>query len=820
MEAVCYETLKLSLLSSIGILLILAASPLMKKRCTVFWRYALWILLAVRLCIPFDLSVPGYAVSCSISNRQTAEPEQAPVKEGSYKDAAGEGAGKGEDSLQKEAAQKAKTDRTKSDDIGIRNEKQQGQHAFAASEGAESAAVRPERPLFLASIFWLAGMAAFLILKLTCYVVFRYRLEKTKAYCMQKEELPVYTSSIVRAPCLMGIRKPQILLPQETYDDAFLSLVLAHEYAHYKRKDLWVRLLFSAARMMHWFNPLVFLMERQMMKDMEFLCDSYVVKNFTKEEKKKYGETLLACASEKRRRHILFCASEFSRDATILKERLANIFAGTKRKKGILAMASGAGLLLFATFFLAFGSSVERLDAGMETEREEEKLLAQKEEDAHMDVELEKKQEAFLSLSLEEAATAVYGAVLPALLYASEERAILCDYWGLLIYDLKNERIEQLLNLKALDLAYMQGEHAAHIEVSKDGGQILLYPESKAKEGYIYDVDARRLSNSDLTSLGARRFEGVTERGEQTYVAMESGKWAYLSADSLLNQEGNSFHETDMQGLSLVMGENFKADTRVCPLFAEYYKAQKEQAIPSSGINWYKVGRLVGKEFLHEDAEGWRYYIQENKTGEYIGREPEKVFDMLLLTREKGGERQILEDLIFQETWRDCPILFVNDRIVYKAAKTGEITDMKAPLLVSIAMDGSDRRTADDILYHVADGLCEDDGWLYYSGWTNDAFPKPLCRIAADFSGGPQFVEDLPGFLCGVQNGWVYYVSSVDGAMWKRNLMTGEEELADKCGMPVNAIFLFYARETESGGCHIILRYSGEEKEYRMDLRF
>ena len=62
METLFLELLHLSVLCGVGILFIFAVSPLLQKRCTVFWRYCLWVLLAVRLILPFDFSISGQAV--------------------------------------------------------------------------------------------------------------------------------------------------------------------------------------------------------------------------------------------------------------------------------------------------------------------------------------------------------------------------------------------------------------------------------------------------------------------------------------------------------------------------------------------------------------------------------------------------------------------------------------------------------------------------------------------------------------------------------------------------------------------------------------
>ena len=70
------DLLRVSVLCGIGILLIFLISPLFGKRHTVFWRYALWIGLALRLILPFDLSIPGRAIFVPIfsgleSHRET-----------------------------------------------------------------------------------------------------------------------------------------------------------------------------------------------------------------------------------------------------------------------------------------------------------------------------------------------------------------------------------------------------------------------------------------------------------------------------------------------------------------------------------------------------------------------------------------------------------------------------------------------------------------------------------------------------------------------------------------------------------------------------
>ena len=825
--------LKISALCSLGILLVLAVSPLLGKKHTVFWRYLLWIVFAVRLVLPFDFSIVDRAVIIPVPNYlKTRELEnssddfggmQAGLsgKKGYAADEEREGTEKIQaDKTEREGTEKIQTDKAKEggkQKIQADGEEERNGAETIRTGRTEENDLQPDAGsvkfsvdvmIQAAAFLWAAVAVVLAVWQMVCYGIFCHRLKKTKVF-LTENQLPVYCSSLVLAPVLVGMRKPEIFLPCQEYDAEQINFILEHELTHYKRKDLWVKLLLVFAGTIHWFNPFAAIMVRQAEKDIELLCDSRVVKNFTREEKKKYSEILLACAALKNNRKPRLCTSEFSRDAKSLKERFSNIFSGRK-KKGIFAAAFGMGILFFVSFFVAFGMP-KRENSG------KDQMLPVKEKEDF----LEQKMSELSGLSMEEAASAVYGAVFPRLIYASDERAVLYDYWGLLIYNIKSQKIEQLLNLKAADLAYIQGDKVTHIEVSKDGAQILLYNEPHTAERFIYDIDEQKLAYTDLDSFGKNSFAGLFADGEQNYVLTEQGKAAYLSADSLRTEDGGIFHETDMCGLSLIVGENTKGNAQIYPLFSEFYEEQKETAILH--LKRENIRRLVGKEFLYTDEEGWNYYLEEDKDKESPLWEVAEILEPLLLTRYKEKERQVLENLIYQETWQESPVLFAGGRIVYQAAKTADIIGIKECTLVSIALDGSDRKTADEIMYRTFDGLCEDNGWLYYSGWTNDGiFPKPLCRIAPDFSGGPQFVEDIPGVLCGVKDGYVYYLAAEGkkAGMWKQNLTTGEEIIYDKWGESAENMTFLYTGENKDAGCHVIFSYDFEDEIYAVDVPF
>ena len=100
MEALFLELLKISAMCSVGIFLIIVVSPLLQKNHTVFWRYCLWVILAVRLILPFDFTLPGQAVVISldrVSEEKKSDPSEniLPAQNTAGK-AGGYGVGKGE----------------------------------------------------------------------------------------------------------------------------------------------------------------------------------------------------------------------------------------------------------------------------------------------------------------------------------------------------------------------------------------------------------------------------------------------------------------------------------------------------------------------------------------------------------------------------------------------------------------------------------------------------------------------------------------------------------------------------------------------------
>jgi beta-lactamase regulating signal transducer with metallopeptidase domain len=106
----------------------------------------------------------------------------------------------------------------------------------------------------------------------------------------------VRTSAAVPAPAISGLWRATLWLPAGfavQLGDSDLRFVLRHELAHWRRRDLWVQALLELARILHWWNPMVWLAVRAARADCETACDEFVMRRTSSAETTAYGTALL-----------------------------------------------------------------------------------------------------------------------------------------------------------------------------------------------------------------------------------------------------------------------------------------------------------------------------------------------------------------------------------------------------------------------------------------------------------------------------------------------------------------------------------------------
>lgn len=183
------------------------------------------------------------------------------------------------------------------------------------------------------------------------------RLEQCKARMKVRVPLVVVETGEVKGPVLFGWLRPRILLPKgmvHCLKISDLDAVFSHELGHIKQQDIFLRYLGAFVLILHWFNPLVWVMAHLMDKDRERACDALVLSGMTRQERKVYGQVLIsmACPASKSLPGFA-CIAESKSD---IKRRIQMI-AEFKKISNRYALGLGVGFFLFilSVFSVGFG---------------------------------------------------------------------------------------------------------------------------------------------------------------------------------------------------------------------------------------------------------------------------------------------------------------------------------------------------------------------------------------------------------------------------------------------------------------------------------
>ena len=164
-------------------------------------------------------------------------------------------------------------------------------------------------PYSILSPLWLCGVMFALAWKVIGYHYFRRRMLANARIPEEWEErllcrlaggrkVPrLLHSPEAKGPVLMGLWRCILFLPDTVYPPEMLEDVLAHELSHKKRHDLALKWLAAVVFCIHWFNPVCWLLTKQIARDCELACDEQVLKGQDLERCRRYGQTLVLVAA-------------------------------------------------------------------------------------------------------------------------------------------------------------------------------------------------------------------------------------------------------------------------------------------------------------------------------------------------------------------------------------------------------------------------------------------------------------------------------------------------------------------------------------------
>ena len=174
-------------------------------------------------------------------------------------------------------------------------------------------------------------------------------------------EVRLLASPLAQSPMLVGFFRPTILLPSEQVPDSDARFILAHELTHFRRKDLWKKLLFLMVRCIHWFNPIVYLLNRDFSLWLETSCDEDVVRSLDRNQRKEYGRLLINYAPASRyagpKLYVSFTSCRYK-----LKRRISIMLNSNKKSRSLLGLVLALALVVgcLATTALAASLNVEK----------------------------------------------------------------------------------------------------------------------------------------------------------------------------------------------------------------------------------------------------------------------------------------------------------------------------------------------------------------------------------------------------------------------------------------------------------------------------
>lgn len=298
------------------------------------WRYYLWLVIGIRLLIPLDFSV-----------------KEAPV------------------SLETETIYRI-VNREEGISINDGNEK-----AAALNSGSLPSQISQERVNMQKTDLWeiLFYVWFFGFGLVSVYILSGYLMQKIRirsVYCSMpevgvrrlwsrmKEEagirgnIPVCRCEVIYAPMVTGLLNKRMLLPEKDFEEKELVYIFSHEIQHLRHHDIWIKMMYLALCAVYWFQPAVWLMKREMAKDLEALCDRRAVRGFPTSERYLYTQTMIRCMTRGRDMYVPV-SSGFGGDVKTMKERIMMIMKGNKLKEGfgifsVILLLATSGMFLIS----------------------------------------------------------------------------------------------------------------------------------------------------------------------------------------------------------------------------------------------------------------------------------------------------------------------------------------------------------------------------------------------------------------------------------------------------------------------------------------
>ena len=327
--------LSLSVSGTLLLLLILGLKPLYKNKFSRRWQYYIWIIVALRFLLPFtpNTTIVGSLFAkfdtATITNESPTIPN-SPV---------------------------------------FVNEDNRKTESMQTNRDIAPVAMREPFNIYVCLFFiWSVLALVLFVRKITVYQGFiQYikagntevsdiKILNLLSDCQEKLNIKTRVelshNPLITSPMMIGFFRPSIVLPIGELEDKELSYIFVHELIHYKQRDMFYKWLVQIVVCVHWFNPFVYLLEKEVNKSCELSCDEKVLSVLDNKAKREYGDTLISFLKSNNLYKSSLASVTLTEGAEQLKERLGAIMKFKKMSKGIIVITTIFTVAVCVCFFV------------------------------------------------------------------------------------------------------------------------------------------------------------------------------------------------------------------------------------------------------------------------------------------------------------------------------------------------------------------------------------------------------------------------------------------------------------------------------------
>ena len=289
------------------ILVVLLVRAIFKNRVPKRMVYTLWLVVLVKLCLPGTLvSLPVLPAEEAAAPVQRVELPAQPLP----------------------AQQPAQA---------VTQPQTPVQQPVSPAQEAAKPAAKPLTATQIFQIVWAGGSALLGFWLFGTWLVFTVRLHKSRRFLGRHGRTRIYISSTVKSPCLAGL-VPAVYLTEDVLQTDSTELILRHELTHLRHLDFLWSLCRTAAVILYWWNPFIWLAAILSKRDAELACDEAVAAGLSDAQRLVYARAILAQAPRK--------AAALSLAGPPVRERI--LFLTKKQRTSVLCVILALLLIVSA----------------------------------------------------------------------------------------------------------------------------------------------------------------------------------------------------------------------------------------------------------------------------------------------------------------------------------------------------------------------------------------------------------------------------------------------------------------------------------------